>query len=168
MRKKKYWIEVIAEVENVTPAYNNKGKLSEVKIRYVYIVKNKKYKNNKIAFGYRSNGVEDHETLFNKLKIAKKIRIYINPYNYSDSILVRGLNDSIIKMLIFSIMWNSLLSLFLIPLFTKENSVNRHKKNLKIVFIIWSIGFYLIFTKPICISIAEKIKIIENESAKAE
>ncbi|MBF6658725.1 hypothetical protein C3B49_10550 [Flavobacterium columnare] len=112
--------------------------------------------------------MEDHETLFNKLKIAKKIRIYINPYNYSDSILVRGLNDSIIKMLIFSIMWNSLLSLFLIPLFTKENSVNRHKKNLKIVFIIWSIGFYLIFTKPICISIAEKIKIIENESAKAE
>ena len=64
-------------------------------------------------------------------------------------------------MLIFSIMWNSLISIFLLPLFTKNIKYDP-KKVLPFVVIIWLIGFTLLLTKSVKTNIENRIEVIET------
>lgn len=162
--KTQNWPKVIANVKNVKLDYHNDddgGESYEVKIKYEYLINNKKYQSEKVGFGYGMNGTEDHESLFYKLENSKKVIAYVNPNNNSDSILIKGINNSIIGMLIFSIMWNSLLSIFLIPLFTKDNPRYSPKKIMPFVVIIWIVGFVLLLTKSTHIAIENKVEVIE-------
>ncbi|WP_324023675.1 DUF3592 domain-containing protein [Maribacter sp. BPC-D8] len=167
-KKTNSWAKTNAEVQSLEFDHENYDGASSyrVKITYEYIIDNVKYQNNKIAYGYGMNGVDDHHNLYLKLKDAKKIVAYINPNNNSDSILIKGLNGSILGLLLFSIMWNAGVSIFLVPILMKSNSKLLFKKLIVIVFIIWSIGIILIVTKSIQIPLEKKIEVIETSTRR--
>ncbi|MBO0593956.1 DUF3592 domain-containing protein [Cellulophaga sp. E16_2] len=159
------WLKTSAQVKSLEFHLENEdgAESNEVIITYEYIIDNKKYKNNKIAYGYGMNGVDNHHALYLKLKDSKKIIAYVNPANNSDSILIKGINGSIIGLLIFSIMWNSALSLFLVPISMKNNSKLVFKKLIIVTIVIWIIGIILIVTKSIQIPLENKIEVLETK-----
>ena len=158
------WTRVTATINDLKLDHeidDDGGESDLVKINYEFFIKNKNYHSTKIAFGYGRNNTEDHESLFHKLENCKKVIAYVNPADNYDSILIKGLNNSIIGMLIFSIMWNSLISIFLLPLFTKNIKYDP-KKVLPFVVIIWLIGFTLLLTKSVKTNIENRIEVIET------
>ncbi|MFH6999577.1 DUF3592 domain-containing protein [Flavobacterium sp. FlaQc-57] len=165
-QKTEGWNKVPATVEHVQLEYNSDsdgGGTYEVHIGYKYVINNKRYFGNKIAFGYGGNDTEGHSSLFNKLENSKKITVFVDPKDNSNAIIIRGINNSIIGVLIFSIMWNSLLSIFFIPLFMKEDSKFTFKYVLISVMIIWIIGISLLVSDSIKIPFEDKIEVIESK-----
>jgi hypothetical protein len=161
------WIKVPATVAHIKLDYDNDTDggdgIYEVKIGYKYKIGNKEYLGDKIAFGYTASNGKEHVALFSKLENAKKISVFVNPEENSDAIIIKGINNSIIGVLIFSIIWNSSISFFLIPLFLKKGA----KFNVKYAFIafavIWITGFYLFFSDSIKIRSEDKIEVIESK-----
>lgn len=90
---------------------------SEIVVKYVYTFDNVVYEGNRIGFGYGMNNIDSHSELFDKLRTAKKIIVYINPNDPKESVMTQGWNNSIVGLLIFAIMWNLFISLFLTPIF---------------------------------------------------
>jgi hypothetical protein len=96
--KTQNWRKVIANVNNVKLDcdIDDGAESYVVKINYEYLINNKKYQSKKVGFGYGMNGTEDHGSLFSKLENSKKIIAFVNPKDNSDSILIKGINNSII------------------------------------------------------------------------
>lgn len=162
----KNWTKVTATVENLKLEYesDSDGDWTEVvNIRYKYAINKKEYLGSKIAFGYGGNNTEGHSSLFSRLENAKKIVVFVNPGNSSEAIIIPGINNSTVGLLIFSIMWNSLLSIFFIPLFLKEGSKFDFKNVLIIVVLIWIVGISLLVSESLKIPFSEKIEVIENK-----
>lgn len=160
------WSKVTAIVEDIKLDYNSDsdgGGTYVVHIRYKYKVHNKEYLGDKIAFGYGGNDTEEHDLLFSRLENAKKIVVFVDPNNNSDAIIIRGINNSIIGVLIFSLMWNSLISIFVIPIFLKENSKFKFKYLLAAIVIIWIIGIALLGSDSTKIPFGEKIEVLESK-----
>lgn len=160
------WTKVPAIVEHVELAYNSDndgGGTYEVHIDYKYKINDKEYFGNKIAYGYGGNDTEGHSALFNKLENSKKIAVFVNPKDNSSVIIIRGINNSIIGVLIFSIMWNSLLSIFIIPLFLRDNSKINFKHISISVITIWIIGISLLVSDSIKIPFEDKIEVIQSK-----
>lgn len=165
-QRTEYWTKVPATIEHVELEYDSDsdgGGTYEVHIGYKYIINDKQYFGNKIAYGYGGNNTEDHSALFNKLENSKKIAVFVNPKDNSNVIIIKGINNSIIGLLIFSIMWNSLLSIFIIPLFLKEDSKFSFKHISISVITIWIIGISLLVSDSIKIPFEDKIEVIESK-----
>ncbi|MDQ6470660.1 DUF3592 domain-containing protein [Flavobacterium sp. LHD-80] len=166
-QKIKDWTKVTATVAHIKLDYDNDNEggdgIYEVKIGYKYKIGNKEFLGHKIAIGYSGGNGEEHVALFSKLENAKKISVFVNPDNNSEAIIIKGINNSIAGVLIFSIMWNSFVAFCLIPLFLKKGA----KFNVKYVFItlvvIWVTGFYFLFSDSIKIHSEEKIEVIESK-----
>ena len=164
-QKTQDWTRVIADVQNVKLDYhddNDGGGTYVVNINYKYIINNKKYSGNRIAFGYGGNDTDDHSSLFSRLENAKRIVVFVDPNDGSEAGMIKGLNNSIIGLLIFSIMWNSLLSIFIIPLFIKKETNINLKNLLFIIVIIWIVGISLLVSHSLNFSFGEKIEVIES------
>ncbi|WP_095928072.1 DUF3592 domain-containing protein [Flavobacterium sp. ACN2] len=164
------WIQVPANIEKVDMnSYSRKGSTSyEVAIKYSYVIGAQKYWGNRIGFGYGLSNVEDHDTLFLVLKESKRIMVYVDPDDNKESIVIPGVNDSIMFTLIFSILWNSLL-LFLIflPLIAKSRNRNIEnsfilKYRIHALIIIWVIGLLILLNDYFHINIENKINVIER------
>jgi len=118
----KSWIPTPAKIEliDIKTSNDSDSQTDKVTLQYSYTVGGKKYIGNKIGFGYGFSNVEDNTALYETLKTAKKIMIFVNPRNLQESVVIPGLNNIILGFFIFSIMWNSLLAVFLVPAFLKE------------------------------------------------
>ncbi len=165
------WTKVTATVEHVKidrESDGDGGSTEVVYIKYKYAINNKEYLGNRIAFGYGGNNTEEHFLLFSKLENAKKIAAFVDPDNNADAIIIRGINNSIVGLLIFSIMWNSFISFFLIPLFLKEGSKFNFKHVFIMVGVIWVTGFYLLLSDSIKIPFEDKIEVIESKKISNE
>lgn len=92
-------------------------------LTYTYQFGGQMYTSNQIGIGYSTNNVEDHWALYEVLKNAHKILVYVNPKNPAKAVVVRGTNNSTFFLFLFSIMWNSILAVFAVPIFLarKEN-----------------------------------------------
>lgn len=89
---------------------DSKGKTTtEVVIKYAYVVDEKEYTNTKIAFGYSKSNLNDDNVLFERLNNAQKIIVYVNPKDSRESVIVPGLNNSIIFVALFAIFWNTII-----------------------------------------------------------
>jgi len=116
----KYWIPMQAEIELVDlKARKTEDTKHKTIFQYIYFIENKKYIGNKIIFGSGQTDIEEDYELFKTLKEAKKIIVYVNPYNYSESIVVKNLDSNFRRLLIGSFFWNSIVAVFLIPVFFK-------------------------------------------------
>jgi hypothetical protein len=161
----KDWIKIPANIEKIDiDSHSNKGTTSyEVIAKYSYKIGVKKYLANRIGFGYGLNNIEDHEELFSRLENSKKIMVYVNPNDKNESVVIPGINDSIIFVLIFSTLWNltivgSVLSL----------CYERIKKyNGFFLFCLWGGGIFLLMSGITHIDIVSKVKVLE-ESKKEQ
>lgn len=99
--------------------------LEKVLISYTYTFTGKKYTSSRIAIGYSTNNIEDHRAIYDKLKSAKTVMVYVNPDDPRKAVIVKGTNQSTIFLFLFSIMWNSFLAAFAIPFFLwRKEKVN--------------------------------------------
>lgn len=164
------WLATTALINNVDieSDYDDGSESHEIDINYEYSIDDHVYKSNKIAFGYGMSNVEKHVKIYDLLKRAKKITVYVNPENYNEAVISRGINSSSIFLLIFSIMWNSLLSLFIVPLISLQSS-QPSTKRFFIVIGIWIIGFtsflsgFVQDSLEMKIDVLEKREVIEND-----
>ncbi len=112
-----YWQETPATVTECRIEVNESSEsvTEKVHISYTYNIAGKTYTSSQIAAGYSSNNVEDHRNLFEVLKSARKILVFVNPKNPCKAVVVKGTNNSMIFLFLFSIMWNSFLAAFIVP-----------------------------------------------------
>lgn len=166
----KGWIQIPANVQKIDiDSHSNKGTVSyEVIAKYFYTIEGKKYSGDRIAFGYGMNNIDDHDGLFSRLQSSKRIIIYVNPNDKQESVIVPGMNDSIVGLLIFSILWNSfIVALGIVPLFVKGVDRNNKPKYTSreatlIIAFVWGIGIILLLSKCLHIDIESKINVIEE------
>lgn len=112
-----YWQETPAIItECQLKRFEDSESVTEkVLISYKYTIEGKTYTSSQIAAGYSTNNVEDHRSLFEVLKSAHKILVFVNPKNPRKAVVVEGINNSMVFLFLFSIMWNSFLAAFAIP-----------------------------------------------------
>lgn len=108
----KNWKKVTANIESINfiseECNTGSTKCEEVVISYNYKIGKIKYQGNKIAYGYSRNSVNNHRKIFQMLKYAYKVEAYIDPNNYSKSVLIRNLKQSTSFIIMFSVIFNSL------------------------------------------------------------
>lgn len=101
------------------------GSTYQVVVQYSYTVNNKKYTNDKIAFGYvSSSGEEAHLEILNKIKNASAITVRYEPNNPQNAVLSFGFHRSIQFIFAFAITWLAFVIGFtvLYYLFSKPDS----------------------------------------------
>ncbi|MFB9076509.1 DUF3592 domain-containing protein [Flavobacterium procerum] len=160
------WKKVTAIVEKATIEYDTDSEGTEtakVIIQYKYTIHNVNYTGDKIAYGYGNNNVEEHSVLFSNVEHAKKIAVFVNPDDYSEAVIIKGMNNSIVFLLVFSMLWNSLISFFLLPLLLKKNTKINVKTYFLVVAIIWILGFTFLISEKFSIPFGEKLEVIENK-----
>ena len=113
----KSWTKTIGSVENIKYETSSDDDSQKILIRYSYNWGNKTYSGENIGFGYSMNNIDSHSAIFEKLRYSKKINIFVNPRNIEESVITTGLNDSLIGISIFTIMWNSFIGILIIPMF---------------------------------------------------
>lgn len=159
------WIETEARIIDLEIEYNSRGNSKKVLISYEYEFEKQKYKGNQLLFGYSMNSFESHGQLYNILSEANKIKLFINPETPKESVIIREFNKGILFLLVFSIMWNSIVFFFLFQLLSKKKETEVRQKNrlgLVILFAIWVAGIFIIFSSHI--PIEDKIIVTEKKT----
>ena len=92
--------------------------------------------------------------------------VYVNPNDENESVIVSGINNSIFRNLIYTLMWCTFISLFISPKSLKQNSMLEPflKIYYFIVLILWIIGIFPFLTKSLNYNVKENIKIIEGKA----
>lgn len=111
----KFWEEKVATIQFVDMEHGEDS--STIVAKYSYTVADKTYQGEKIGFGYSMNNIDNHGEIYDILSKAKKVMVYVNPNDPNESVLTTGINDSLIGMFFFSILWNAMLSVFFVPYF---------------------------------------------------
>ena len=159
--KTKDWIPIEAHIKDVdfitTYHTGSSGKSYEVKCSYTYIIENNEYTNNTISIGYGSNNTENHNELYELLRYNDKVTAYVNPEKYENSTLAKGVNSSTTSLLIFSILWNGFILIFL---------KNKNKRILIIFALLFISGLLIIISGVTHTNFKEKINIIDKKSKK--
>ena len=104
------------------------------------------------------NNIEDYGGLYNVLNDSKAIQIYANESNPNQSVVIRGLTNAMIGLAVFSIMWNSLLLTFLLPIFFKQLKM---KKLIVFTFVIWLLAISKFVFHVGDIDISKQVVVIE-------
>jgi hypothetical protein len=103
------WPTTTAKViscELITSYDSESGNSYQVHTEYQYFSNGISYQNNTLAFGYDSSSSKvEQEKILDKLLNAKKIYINYNPEDPQNSVIVPGINKSIITLFLFSITW---------------------------------------------------------------
>lgn len=112
-----YWQETPATITDcqLKSFENSESVTEEVLVSYTYKIEGQNYKSSQIAVGYSNNNVEDHRKLYQILNNAQRIMVYVNPKNHKKSVIIKGTNNSMVFLFLFSIMWNSFLAAFIVP-----------------------------------------------------
>jgi len=115
------WVKTEAVIEHTNLNVSRANRADDVdtyknSISYVYTIDGQKYRGDQVGFGYSQNNIDRHHQVARKLKYLHKIKVWVNPNNPVESVLTKGTNDSAIGLFLFSLMWNSLIGVFLIPL----------------------------------------------------
>ena len=169
------WIPVAAEIKlvsfNLERSYSNihDEYVSNINVvtKYSYKINNKIISGNKIAFGYDEESFDDDVDMeiFNKLENCKLVMIYVNPNNENESVIAPGINNSIFRNLIYTLMWCTFISLFIIPASLKK--ISKLKPFFKIyyfiILVLWIIGIFPYITKSLFPERINKIKIVEEK-----
>ncbi|MFC5045402.1 DUF3592 domain-containing protein [Aquimarina hainanensis] len=163
--KARNWIPVNAQLIDVTliktPHGDGPGYSYETQCNYTYTYKHNTYTNQTISFGYGNNNTENHEELYDMLKYTTEVVAYINPKNPQDAILAKGINSSTISLLVFAILWNGMLGIFVARFFINHKS---HIIYTWVFIFVFISGFILISSQVLHTDFEEKIKIVTQKT----
>lgn len=76
-------------------------------VSYQYKIDGKVYMENRVGFGYLQSNMDRHWQLYEKLKYARKVRVWIDPNDPDESVLVKGWTESSIFFILFTFVWVS-------------------------------------------------------------
>lgn len=163
------WGRIIANVEKVDfvikkSSGRNSGTSYLVNVKYNYLINNKKYSSDRVSFGYGANNTDNHHQIFDVLKGAKRIVVYVNPEDSAEAVVVPGINNSIMGIFIATIMWNSLVIVLSVLFLGNIKTDNKWLGIVLISFVglIWAIGFGILTTKSFNVQIEKKIEVVEK------
>ncbi len=88
-------------------------------ISYEYEVSGQTYKGDRIGFGYIHSNMDRHFQVAEKLKYAKRIRVWVNPDEPSESAITQGWNETAVFLLFFAIIFSSII---FFPIFWEAKS----------------------------------------------
>jgi hypothetical protein len=99
------WKPVEATVENVElkTIKTKNGSKDRVTISYKYFIEEIEYQGNTICIGYDMNTIEDQNEVYNKLSNADRITVFVNPHNYAQSVIIKGLSNNILVLIFFTL-----------------------------------------------------------------
>ena len=78
-------------------------------ISYQYKSNGQTYQGDRIGFGYFHSNMDRHFQIVEKLKYAKRIRVWVNPDEPSESAITQGWNETAVFFLFFTIMFSSII-----------------------------------------------------------
>lgn len=136
------------------------GLLSEVKIKYEYFIGTKSFIGNSVSFGMQKNSSDGYGLLYDKLNNSKVVQVYVNENDPEESVLIRDVTNSMIVLVIFSFMWNSLLMVFVLPIFFKKLTPS---KILVFTIIIWFLGMGKLIYRIGDIDISKRVVVLEEK-----
>jgi hypothetical protein len=159
------WKPVDAKVLSVelVSSSDSDGTSYKVKMAYEYVMKGTSFKGNSVSFDAGMNNIENHFALHDKLNRSQVVQVYVNENNPGESVVIRGVTNAMIGMVIFSIMWNTLLLNFLLPFFFKQLKI---KKLMAITFVVWALGFSKFIFHIGDIDISEQVVVVEAKESR--
>lgn len=118
------WVAMPANIESIDTLYRARTRISrsgdsgatKVEISYIYEYKNVRYKGSSLYFGatYGNRRSGNYE-LYQKLKPANQIRVYVNPISPNKSVIIRGFTNEIFENGIMGLIFGLVPSIFFIP-----------------------------------------------------
>jgi len=155
-------------------------------VLYKYTIDGQSYKGDQIGFGYGKSNIERHHQIAEKIKYAKRIKIWINPNNPSESTITKGINESVLFTSFFALIWNCLFIGVLIGLASSKNNHSPHygayafrgkgiMKWLSYLFISIAVATFILMivrlvmakkSDKYVIKLEDKIEVIEYKSEK--
>jgi hypothetical protein len=129
-----------------------------VEMEYEYSLGAKSFKGNAVSFNDGMTNMERYEALYHKLNRSRIIQVYVNESDPSESVAVRGVTNLMICIVIFSLMWNSLVMNFVLPFFFQQLKT---KRLLIITMVIWVLGFCKLIFPIMDIDISKQVVVIE-------
>lgn len=157
----KGWVPVEAKVLSLDIIWSESSETSTstIKMEYAYVVGAETFTGTRVSFSPGSTNVEDHGALYDALNHSRVIRIYVNKNDPTESVVIRGVTNGIVFIALFSIMWNALLMVFLLPMVYKKA---QPQKLLVITVIIWVLGFSKFIFSIGDIDMAGQLYVIEE------
>jgi hypothetical protein len=143
------WTPLEATVEKteiITSKSSNKNGKNSYKttVLYTYVMAQKQYTGEDICLANFISGRADYNEVFYKLNGAKKIRIFVNPDNFNQSVIVNGFSYNIFILLYITLFSSYILFVFLTA-----------KKSGDLIKSIFRIGFLLVVISAIFLFLPE-------------
>lgn len=118
-----------------------KGTTYWVLVDYEYFHSEKIFRGNKISFGYDSGSKKYENALYQVFKNAKMIKVFVNPNNPTESVIVKGFSDAVLFQIFFAISFCVFTIIYLIALFSEQKIT---KKVGFLVVSFWLLGFIIL------------------------
>jgi hypothetical protein len=132
-------------------------------MKYKYSVSSQTFMGSSVSFNSGMNNIEHYGELYNVLNQSQVIQIYVNENDPAESVVIRGITNAMIGMLIFSIMWNSLLLTFLLPTLNRKLEM---KKVLVVTLVMWALGIGKFIFQVGDIDISTQVSVIEAKEGR--
>jgi hypothetical protein len=158
------WPQVEAEIlfSKTESSSGIKNTTFRIVSEYEYEFESTRFTHNGLAVSYGFNdNIEKNGSIKHLLQEGAIVKAYVNPSDPQEAYLVAGLHHTIIFFFIFILMFGSLISFFVLPLLT--NGRISMRKLLWVLIIIWASGIIYLVKRPLDISIADKIEIVEKK-----
>jgi hypothetical protein len=159
------WTPVHAKVLSVEMVSSSDSESTSYKVemKYKYSVSSQTFMGSSVSFNSGMNNIEHYGELYNVLNQSQVIQIYVNENDPAESVVIRGITNAMIGMLIFSIMWNSLLLTFLLPALNRKLEM---KKVLVVTLVMWALGIGKFIFQVGDIDISTQVSVIEAKEGR--
>ncbi|MFD1001590.1 DUF3592 domain-containing protein [Ohtaekwangia kribbensis] len=159
------WTPVHAKVLSVEMVSSSDSESTSYKVemKYKYSVSSQTFMGSSVSFNSGMNNIEHYGELYNVLNQSQVIQIYVNENDPAESVVIRGITNAMIGMLIFSIMWNSLLLTFLLPALNRKLEM---KKVLIVTLVMWALGIGKFIFQVGDIDISTQVSVIEAKEGR--
>ena len=144
----KSWIPTEAKVQNieikVTPNKKGGGYTSKTLVLYKYTIDKVEYLSNRICIGENIKRLVDEGAIYQKLYEANTIRVYTNPNNGNEAVILRGFCRNILGIILFTSLWCLVSGFTILALFNNDTKEIAEKKNKTKAIAILSISLFLL------------------------
>ena len=121
IQSSKHWIPVDAKITDVKiSSFKSSRKRGRGSVRifldYEYLVDSKVYKGKRLIFPSHDSKVtvEYYRRMYDKLYASKIIKVYYNPNEPTDVVVINGVTNRWISLVFYAIWWNSIILGFLL------------------------------------------------------
>lgn len=170
----KDWRQVEAQVLSSSLDINKDDEVDTYRslVSYQYPFEGKRYQGDRIGFGYMHSNMDRHVEVADKLKYAKRIKVWVDPLKPEESAIAQGWNQTAVFFLCFSLLWTGIVGGSILWSYG-ENSV-RLRALSKTIFVLISVFFLLLLVRLVygnlkegyLIKLEDKIEVVEYMTEK--